>query len=183
MPRLLDQFVKDKPFPAGPPPGSDLLDNAIAGCSAIPLVRNRDGRGNLTELLTSRDAPIYAIVHVYQVVAAPLSQRGWVYHARSTDRLAFTHGRLRVHLHDLREESPTYGKSATLILGDEQPALLTIAPFVAHVVENLAETAGLFVNLPTRAWDPADPDKFRLPLDSPLLPYPFLRAAAEAPAG
>jgi dTDP-4-dehydrorhamnose 3,5-epimerase len=37
----------------------------------------------------------------------------------------------------------------------------------------VGETDAYFVNLPTRAYDHANPDKFRLPLDTDLIPYRF----------
>jgi hypothetical protein len=87
-----DRFVKDAPKKRQRAAGADenWLSAAIDGCRASPLVENRDHRGDLTELLTTRDGGEEPIVHVYQVRAGPRSLRGWVYHARQTDRLAFT---------------------------------------------------------------------------------------------
>lgn len=38
---------------------------------------------------------------------------------------------------------------------------LTIPPLVAHSVLNATDMATAFVNMPTRCYDPANPDKFR----------------------
>ena len=115
-----------------------------------------DARGHLFEIFTTRNAPLAdPIVHVYQVHAAPASIRGWNYHARQTDRLCFTEGTFRVVLIDIREDSPTAGARVELELGEHRPALLTSPPFVVH--------------FPTRPWDPANPDKFRLPITSSLI--------------
>ena len=172
MSSLKSQFVKDRPKPAAARGRENLLRDSIAGCSAVALSVAGDDRGKLVELLTTRDDPVWSMVHVYQVLAEPGSRRGWVYHEHQHDRLAFTMGRFKVVLHDLREDSPTFGKANVLIVGEERPALLTIAPFVAHCVENLGRTVAAFVNLPTRAYYHADPDKYRLPISSGLIPYP-----------
>ena len=171
--RLVDLFVPDQPVPGAPAiERVNLIENPIAGCIAVRLAGHADSRGELVELLTTRDGPIEEIAHVYQVFAAPGSLRGWVYHARQSDRLAYTNGRLRVVLHDIREESPTFGVMNELIVGEANPVLLTIPPLVAHAVENIGESTASFVNLPTRAWLPEAPDKFRLPVSAGVLPDP-----------
>lgn len=129
-----------------------------------------DARGHLFEIFTTRNAPLAdPIVHVYQVHAAPASIRGWNYHARQTDRLCFTEGTFRVVLIDIREDSPTAGARVELELGEHRPALLTIPPFVVHGVGNIGPHRASFLNFPTRPWDPANPDKFRLPITSSLI--------------
>ena len=171
--RLMDQFVKDRPVRnhvvAAP---TNLIRDPIAGCVAIALVRHADSRGQLIELLTTRGEAEVDIPHVYQVFAEPGSVRGWVYHAEQTDRLAYTNGQLRVILHDIREDSPTFGRTNELMVGEDNPLLLFIPPFVAHILENIGETLATFVNLPSRAWDPTNPDKYRLPMVDGILPYP-----------
>ncbi len=172
---IRDFFVKDSPYPDRANRGSpeNLIADPIEGCSAVPIQDNRDDRGVLLELLTTRDAPIEPIVHVYQVWAEPGSIRGWVYHARQIDRLAFTTGSFRVVLFDLRETSPTYRKLNEFNVGAERKVLLTVPAFVAHCVANLGNEGANFVNLPTRPFYRDDPDKYRLPLDSELIGYRF----------
>ncbi|MEX0853156.1 MAG: dTDP-4-dehydrorhamnose 3,5-epimerase family protein [Bauldia sp.] len=172
MVRLIDRFVKDSPPNVLTPSRENFIPDCIEGCSAVALAANEDERGWLVELLTTRDHPTWPIVHTYQVFARAGSLRGWVYHDRQFDRLAFTAGHFRVVLHDLREESPTFGKTNTVMAGEDRMALLTIAPFVAHCVENVGDATACFVNMPTRAYDPGDPDKFRLPVSAGLIPYP-----------
>ncbi|MDO8981616.1 MAG: dTDP-4-dehydrorhamnose 3,5-epimerase family protein [Afipia sp.] len=168
-----DDFVQDTPFaPAQAPattPAADLID----GVTVTPLVARADHRGALTELLTMRDGLIEPIVHVYEVEAKAGSIRGWVYHRHQFDRLAYTRGRLRVVLFDIRQDSPTFNKLSVLIVGKERPSLLRIPPFVAHGVQNLGSEDTTFINMPTRVYDPRDPDKSRLPIDDPRIPFSF----------
>jgi dTDP-4-dehydrorhamnose 3,5-epimerase len=154
------------------PPARNLLEGAIAGCVATPLQLNADDRGHLIELMTTRDCgEVAPIVHVYQVFAESLSVRAWVYHAKQSDRLAFTNGTFTIALFDLREESPTYRKLVTLTAGARSPVLLTIPPLVAHGVQNIGSDIASFVNFPTAVYDPRDPDKYRLPPDSLLIDF------------
>ncbi len=147
--------------------------SVIAGVVLTSLSRGADDRGELNELLTTRDGPIEPIVHVYQVQSAPQSVRAWFYHKRQSDRLALTQGAFRIVLYDLRPDSVSYGKLEVHHLGQARRMLLTIPPLVIHGVKNVGENSASFVNMPTSAYDPERPDKWRLPVDHPGIPYRF----------
>ncbi len=150
---------------------SDVVAGRIHGCHAWALPIASDERGDLVELLTTREEPIEPIVHVYQVFCAPGSIRAWVFHERQTDRLCFTAGRLRIALYDLRSDSPTAGALVTLNVGADAPTFLRIPAFVAHGIQNVGDDRTAFVNMPTNIYRHDDPDKCRLPFDSPLIPF------------
>ncbi len=170
----LDEFVDDAPWENTTGPQKTYgIDPLIEGVIVDPLIKHSDDRGELIELLTTRDGPIDPIVHVYQVFAEPQSIRAWVYHKRQDDRLAYTNGRFKVVLCDLRPDSGTYGMVNEFDLGSDFPCVLTIPPFVVHGVMNVGDERASFVNLPTVAYDPASPDKSRLPADHPGIPYSF----------
>ena len=168
---VLHQFVPDAPRPRTQAATRDLVEGRIEGCTAFEILPASDERGDLFELLTLRDRDIAPIVHVYQVLSAPGSIRAWVYHSRQTDRLCFTQGSFRIALCDLREGSPTAGNVVTLLAGASAPRLLTIPPFVAHGVQNMGADPAAFLNMPTNVYYHHDPDKRRLPFDSPLIPF------------
>src|SRR5258706_7038779 len=169
---LRTHFRKDPPWSSASHAAQvDLLEGRIAGCSAVPFGRNADERGYLTELLTTREGNIDPIVHVYQVFAESGSVRAWIYHANQSDRLCFTDGQFRIALLDLRDDSPTSGNLATLNVGTDSPVLLTIAPVVAHGVMNICPRRASYINLPNRVYDLQDPDKYRIPADSPLIDF------------
>jgi dTDP-4-dehydrorhamnose 3,5-epimerase len=173
-PLTLDDFVDDRPWaPQGPECEEVRIENQIAGVDMRRLVQMVDGRGDLTVLMSDRFGEKYRTPHVYLVTAAARSIRAWVYHKRQSDRLAYTMGRLRVVLYDLRPDSPTHGAVNVIEAGAANRILLTIPPFVAHAVQNLGNEDTFFVNMPTRAYDPANPDKSRVPFDHPGIPYRF----------
>lgn len=170
----LSDFKDDAPWVQDPVPFTEIRITAqIEGVRLRRLLSNRDGRGNLTVLMSDLYAPEDTTPHVYLVTAAARSIRAWVYHKRQSDRLAFTQGTIRVVLYDLRPESATYGVLNVLDVGAANMLQLTIPPFVVHAVQNLGDTDSQFVNMPTRAYDPANPDKSRLPVDHPGIPYVF----------
>lgn len=169
----LDDFAADAPLAPAPRAAASRRDDLIDGVSVTALLPHSDERGSLTELLTTRDGPIEPIVHVYQVTALAGSIRAWVYHSRQFDRLAFTTGRFRVALYDIRPESPTRGRLNVFVLGREQPGLLRIPPRVVHGVQNIGTETATFINLPTTAYDPKAPDKRRLAQRDPRIPFSF----------
>jgi dTDP-4-dehydrorhamnose 3,5-epimerase len=170
----LEDFVDDTPKTTGVKPASkSSIIPQIEGVKLISLSLGKDDRGELNELLTTRDSDIEPIVHVYQVHCAPHSVRGWVYHKHQTDRLAYTIGAFRVVLYDLRRDSPSFGMLDVFDLGRNNRAVLFIPPFVVHGVQNLGDQEASFVNMPTRAYDPAAPDKSRVRIDHPGIPYRF----------
>jgi len=74
-------------------------------------------------------------------------------------------------LFDGREESPTVGRVMELHAGDVRPAFVVIPIGVWHGIQNLGSSDALMLNWPSRAYDYHDPDHFRLPFDSPEIPY------------
>ena len=173
----LADFIQDMPYPAAESTIEDSQPaGLIEGVRITPIPRAADSRGALSELFTTRDNPpgaTEALVHIYQVTAKPDSRRSWVYHRWQTDRLAYTNGHFRVVLYDLSPDRSTFGLLQVLHLGIDQPVLLQIPPFVVHGVQNIGTETATFINMPTRPWYPADPDKMRLPEKDPRIPFNF----------
>jgi dTDP-4-dehydrorhamnose 3,5-epimerase len=49
--------------------------------------------------------------------------------------------------------------------------MMVIPIGVWHGLQNLGSADALMLNFPTRAYDYEDPDHFRLPFDTPEIPY------------
>jgi dTDP-4-dehydrorhamnose 3,5-epimerase len=133
-----------------------------------------DERGELCEIYNPAwgvsDAPL---VYVYSVMIRPGKLKGWVYHAKQHDRVFVSVGVLKWVLYDLRENSPTKHMINEFYMGERRPGLLTIPPYVAHATQNVGTIEAVFVNMPTRAYEHADPDKYRIPVESGVIPYSF----------
>ena len=56
---------------------------------------------------------------------------------------------------------------------DHHRAMIRIPRGVWHGVQNVGEVDGVFIYFPTRPYDYADPDKYRLPLQNDLIPFDF----------
>lgn len=97
----------------------------------------------------------------------------WHMHLLKTDHLMVVSGALRVVLYDGREDSATQTRLEVLYCSPMHPTLLVIPPGVWHGLQNLEATPSAFVNFFDRAYDPKDPDDWRLPLDTEEIPYRF----------
>jgi dTDP-4-dehydrorhamnose 3,5-epimerase len=170
----LADFRDDEPWQPDADEFAEVrIENQILGVEMRRLASHADGRGDLTVLMSDRFGDGWRTPHAYLVTAAAKSVRAWVYHRRQSDRLAYFMGQFRVVLYDLRPDSPTHGTLNVLDLGAANKVLLTIPPFVVHGVQNLGEAPAQFINMPTRAYDPANPDKSRVSADHPGVPYRF----------
>lgn len=96
----------------------------------------------------------------------PGTIKGWHLH-RHQDDLWFIppHDRLLVGLLDVREGSPTYGKSMRFAMGAGKCRLLYIPKGVAHGVANRSSVPASMVYFVNRQFDAENPDEHRLPWD------------------
>jgi dTDP-4-dehydrorhamnose 3,5-epimerase len=170
----LEDFVDDTPWTPSATEFADVpLPDIIEGVRVQRLPVHRDLRGELTVLITALTDESLTAPHVYHVRAEPRSIRAWVYHKRQADRLAYVDGRFRLVLYDLRPGSKTHGRLNVMDVGAENRVLVTIPPFVIHGLRNLDDQPSAFVNMPTKPYDPAWPDKSRIPYGHPGIPYVF----------
>ena len=135
-----------------------------------------DERGDITELLhPAWNFSPASLVQVYRTALRPGAIRGWVVHQKQEDRIAVTDGAMTWAFFDNREKSPTYKLLNVLTFSERTRTLFNIPVGVFHAVKNVGETEAVFVNMPTRPYDHADPDKYRLPLKNDLIPFDFSR--------
>jgi dTDP-4-dehydrorhamnose 3,5-epimerase len=169
----IDDFKHDVPWVQKPIPPAKVPADLIQGVVIDPLFLNVDGRGSLVTLKNAETEADDPIVYVYRVTAEARSVRAWVYHRWQDDRLAYTEGKFRIVLFDLRKESPSFGKLNVIEAGADNPLRLRIPAFVVHGVQNYGDSPASFVNMPTRAYDPQKPDKSRISYPDPRIPYVF----------
>jgi len=155
-------------------PEGKSVKSLIDGVRIRPATTIPDDRGTLCEVISLDwkfdDAPL---VYVYQVTIRPQRVKGWVVHRHQDDRLFFSQGTVRLVLYDDRPESPTYKKLNELFFGELNRALVRIPLGVYHAVQNVGTTDAMFINSPTKPYNHADPDKYRLPVNNELIPYRF----------
>jgi dTDP-4-dehydrorhamnose 3,5-epimerase len=141
----------------------------------IREVRNvQKGHGLLTEVFRADwrlDDGV--IAQVFQVALGPGEISAWHAHRRTLDRLFANRGAVRIVLYDARTSSPTHGQVNEFRFGEHRPALLIVPPGIWHGVENLRGEPSALLNLVDHAYSYEDPDHWRLPVDSPRIPFSF----------
>lgn len=130
--------------------------------------------GLLTELFRTDWALDDGVVgQVFEVRLGPNEVSAWHAHRTTRDRLFVTEGAVRLVLYDARTSSPSHGTVNEFRFGDHRPALLVVPPGVWHGVQNLRPGQSRVLNLVDQAYSYEDPDHWRLPADSPRIPFQF----------
>lgn len=149
-----------------------LLKETIQGVHIKEVLHVPRDHGVITEVFRPEWDPTgLPVVHLYQSRLFPGAIGAWSCHTRTVDRLFVNQGSLKAVLYDGREESPTHGMINEIHLGDARPAFVVIPIGVWHGLQNLGTSDALVLNLPTKAYDYADPDHWRLPSDTDEIPY------------
>ncbi len=133
-----------------------------------------DARGSLVEVYDPRwnwhpDPMVYA----HLTTIRPGVIKGWALHEHHDDRYFPIRGEVEIVLYDERENSATQGVVVRIVLSDRRYQLLSIPAGVWHALRNLGDIESILLNLPTQPYDHANPDKFRLPLDTDRIPFSF----------
>ena len=153
-------------------PTWEPVQRLIDGVSVYEMKNVLGPHKRLTEIFRPEWEPSgLPVVHVYQVLLYPGHVSDWNCHLTSLDRLFFGSGHIRLALFDGREHSPTYRRVNEFNLGEARPALVTVPPGVWHALQCCGPTEALIINLPSHAYDYEDPDHYRLPSDTPEIPY------------
>lgn len=146
----------------------------IQGVALRPAVTQTDERGTLCEILNlSWDVHPAPIVSVYQFTIHPGKVKGWARHHLHDDRLFISQGTVKVVLYDSRPDSQTTEMLNVIYLSEHHRNLMVIPAYVYHALQNVGTTDALIISMPTRAYDYADPDVYRLPVNSDAIPYRF----------
>lgn len=146
----------------------------------IDGVRVREVRNIVTAngITTELYRPDWGIVEgtVQQVIHVALRGNAisaWHQHRHRWDFLFVVGGHFRIALYDPREGSPTHGQVDVFHLSPARPMLLAVPPWVWHGVQNLSNDVSAFVNMFDRPYAYDDPDEWRLPADTPDIPFRF----------
>lgn len=111
--------------------------------------------------------------HVISVTICGKEISAWHGHQRQTDHIMVVMGAMQAALFDAREGSPTHGSIDVYNLSAMRPALLVIPPGVFHGFKNYSSDPVMFNNLFDMQYNYEDPDEWRLPPDTDVIPYRF----------
>ena len=143
----------------------------IHGVIVQPLTINADERGYLMEILRESD-PFYSrFAQVYVSKNYPGVIRAWHYHRIQTDIWTVVDGMVKAVMYDIRQDSPTRGEVQEVFIGPDSPKALVIPVGVAHGYKTIGTEPSLLLNFSDTLYDRTKPDEYRIPFDSPEVPY------------
>jgi dTDP-4-dehydrorhamnose 3,5-epimerase len=146
----------------------------IDGVTFREIPTHSDERGSIQELYNPAwNWHADPLVYAYCFMIRPGMVKGWNLHKLHEDRYCILQGEMEVILYDVRDDSPTFGKISRVVLSEYNRRLMNVPKFVWHADRNIGTKDCIAVNFPTLPYDHANPDKYRLPLDTPLIPHSF----------
>jgi len=146
----------------------------IEGVTFRDSVIHHDSRGTVGEIYDPRwNWHPDPVTFVYSFTIEPGVAKGWNLHKLHEDRYFVIEGAMEVVMFDPRPGSSTCGKISRVVLSADRPRLMNVPRFVWHADHNFTSHRARCINFPTMCYNHADPDKYRLPLDTPLIPFSF----------
>lgn len=127
--------------------------------------------GFLMEVLRADDEAFKKFGQSTFTVAYPGTTKGFHLHEIQDDLWFVATGKAVIVMHDLREDSPTFGQTETLFAGEKDYKLVVIPPGVAHGYKVLSDEPVLLFYHTTEIYNPKQPDEKRLPLDDPKINF------------
>lgn len=150
------------------------LREGIAGVKLHEIPNLITQNGVMTEIFRAGwgvvDGPIEQMIYV---ALRPGALSAWHMHLLKTDHLMVIEGTVKTVLFDGREDSPTHRQIEVFHLSPMRPTLVVIPPGVWHGLHNVEARSSGFVNFFDRAYDPTDPDDWRLDPECEEIPYRF----------
>lgn len=134
-----------------------------------------DERGRLMEIMRCDDDIFGEFGQVYLTTAYPGAVKAWHAHALQDDNLCVLRGMAKIVLCDLREGSPTYKVVNEFFAGEYKPVVIHIPKLVYHGFKGMGECEALILNVPTKPYNPNEPDEIRLPYDTEQIDYNWER--------
>ncbi len=142
----------------------------IAGVKIVPLNRIPDERGTIYHMLRKDDSHFIQFGEIYFSTIYQDVVKGWHKHREMTLNYACVYGRIKLVLHDDREESPTKGELMEIFLGFDNYSLVVIPPLVWNGQKGMHLPYSIVANCCTHVHDPSrsmrlDPFKNNIPYD------------------
>ncbi|MDQ3810083.1 MAG: dTDP-4-dehydrorhamnose 3,5-epimerase family protein [Chloroflexota bacterium] len=141
----------------------------IQGVKCKQLRVHFDDRGAFMEILREDDPFFSRFGQSNFSITYPGVVKAWHYHQHQDDLWFVASGSGQIGLHDLRQDSPTFGQTDVFYLGDQNRALLFIPSGVAHGYRVLGNEPLGLVYFTTHVYDPAD--ELRRPWDDPAIGF------------
>jgi dTDP-4-dehydrorhamnose 3,5-epimerase len=148
-----------------------LTDSSrIDGAKIVPLRRIPDERGTIFHMLKVTDEHFQQFGDIYFTTIYRNVVKGWHKHTEMTLNYACVFGRVKLVLHDDREDSPSRGVVQEIFLGPDNHSLVVIPPGVWSGFKGMTDPFAIIANCCTHTHDPSrttrvDPFDNSIPYD------------------
>lgn len=153
-------------------PLTDLID----GVKTIEIKNAMSDHSYVTEYYRHtydicHERPIQHVVHV---TLCPGVITAWHMHKLKSDNIVVPTGMIKLVLFDGRKESSTEGKLNVFNMSPLRPMVVGFPPGIWHGFQNLLNSeSSSFINISDGAYNYEQPDEWRLPLETPEIPFTF----------
>ncbi len=93
---------------------------------------------------------------VYVTAAVPGSVKGFHWYKKKTNFFCVIRGKVKLVVIDKRERSQTKGHVNEFMMGDENPILVKIPPYISAAFKNIGKEEALIINCPDMVFDKDD---------------------------
>ncbi len=143
----------------------------IEGVKVKKIVSFHDDRGFFAEVAKFGEETFHEIKQTSYSETLPGVIKAFHWHKRQWDLWFLVKGSAQAVLFDLREGSPTRGQTDVLYPNPRNMLFIAIPPGVAHGYRVLGgEPIGMMYHA-SEAYDPANPDEYRIPFDDPAIGF------------
>lgn len=144
----------------------------MKGVKTKQLIKHCDDRGFFAELIRDDEPELLSrFGQASWSMSYPGVIKAFHYHEKQDDLWFFPSGNAQVVLHDLRENSSTFGKTEVYYMGEENQIMLLIPKGVAHGYRVLGEKPAVIIYFTTCSYDKEKPDEKRIAWDDPLIGF------------
>lgn len=134
----------------------------IDGVCVSPRRVIKDSRGDVLHMLKKTDDVFTEFGEIYFSKVPVGQEKSWRRHRLAVSQLAVLVGSVRFVLFDDREESPTRGQHADVVIGENSHHLLTVPTFVWYAFENVGNELAVVGNCSSLPHDPGESDRREL---------------------
>lgn len=143
----------------------------INGVQIFEIQKNADDRGFLAEIWRDSKLQGFSPRQMNFTVAHPGVIKAFHFHKKQSDLWFCVSGNLQAVLFDRRKDSPTFGETQKIILGEHHSAAILIPPEVAHGYRVLGEKPTGLIYLVDQEYDATNPDEGRIAHDDPEIGF------------
>ena len=141
----------------------------IEGVLITPKKRICDDRGRIMHIMKSQDENFTQFGEVYISTVYPGVVKGWHLHDLMTLNYVVVKGMIKFALYDARKDSPTYGQTQDVCIGEHNYSQVTVPPGVWNGYMGIGTEEALVVNFTDI---PHDPNEItRMDPDDCFIPY------------